>query len=171
MNKKIIIIICCCLFILLLGGCLFYKNPKVELVKMEKYLQDYGFKEINTHQYELIKEGLSQEEYLKSNSSTKKTNSLIFDTSSSIMTLNDEAAENNSIYSLSLNFNLKTLIISGYYSLNSDFTTIKYNLQANNFECQNSSKCDFLEDKIFDFIDETNNILEKCHKNINSFQD
>ena len=66
MNKKIIIVVCCSLFILLLGGCLLYKNPEIELAKLEQNLEKYGFKENNTHQYELIKEGLSQEDYLKS---------------------------------------------------------------------------------------------------------
>ena len=53
---------CCIIFILLMGGCLFYKNPSTKLLRFEQSLKQYGFKEINTHHFELIKNGLSQEE-------------------------------------------------------------------------------------------------------------
>ena len=171
-NKTIskIIVVCCSLFILLLGGCLLYKNPEIELVKLEQNLEKIGFKENNTHQYELIKEGLSQENYLKSNDSTKKTNSIIFDTSTSIITLNEEFTENNDASSVSLNLDLKTLIIKGYYSFNSDFVPINYDLKSGSYECENSSECNSIYNKVLNFIDEVNDILNECHKNINDFK-
>ena len=174
MSKKIIVCVSCIIFILLMGGCLFYKDPDTNLIRFEQSLKKYGFKEINTHQFELLKNGLSQEEYLKSDSVSKITNSLLFDTSQYIVTKNNEETNSNYSKSISLNFDLKNLLISGYFSLNDDeeqiFTTAKYNLKDGNYQCDDSSNCNLLKNEILTFIDEVNNILDNCHKNLNDFQ-
>ena len=157
-----------------MGGCLFYKNPNANLIRFERSLKKYGFKEINTHQFELLKSGLSQEEYLKSYSSSKLTNSILFDTSQFIITKNNEETNSNYSKSISLNFDLKTLVISGYFSLNDDeeqaFTTAKYNLKDGNYQCNDNSNYNLLKNEILAFIDEVNNILDNCHKTLNDFQ-
>lgn len=175
MKKKVIIIISCIILVLLIGGCLFYKNPEIELAKMEQELKKIEFKEINTHQFELLKEGLSQEEYLKSKKIPKSTNSIIFDTYSSIITENEEETiDDNASTSISLVLDLKELKLSGYYSINSeitdDFVTAEYDLTTNSFKCDNNSNCDLLKNKMMDLIDETYIILNACHKNINDFK-
>lgn len=173
MSKKMIVWACCIIFILLMGGCLFYKNPSTKLLRFEESLKKYGFKEINTHHFELIKNGLSQEEYLKSSSSTKLTNSLLFDTSQFVITKNEEETKFNYSKSISLNFDLKNLLISGYYNLNDEdmqeFTTAKYSLKDGNYKCDDSN-CNLLKNEILTFIDEVNNILDDCHKTLNDFQ-
>ena len=90
-----------------------------------------------------------------------------------VITKNEEETKFNYSKSISLNFDLKNLLISGYYNLNDEdmqeFTTAKYNLKDGNYKCDDSN-CNLLKNEILTFIDEVNNILDDCHKTLNDFQ-
>lgn len=170
--KKVIIFVSSIFLILLIGGCLFYKSSDVQLMRITAKLEKYGFNKIEEKRYELIQEGLSEEEYLRQNNGSKKTKNIIIDLSTNHIIYNNETKTSSNETNLNIDLNLTNLLMTGYYTNNEHFITGKYDVNNNSFECsddETTEDCRLLQKETNDFFDEVNKIITYTGKNLNNF--